>query len=356
MDYSQATYFPGAQPYQFIGMPPLTPSHSTSGPSEDFNTTSPPDVYSEYPNDQYAANFDGYPSGFSHGLPDQQHHQPAPGGGVFPVAGPPTPPNNNALHASHAHAAQVLNGGAVPPQHQAAAPGGVLPKEELLDEQLANSRRGGSQSGEEGDKLTPTQHKRKAQNRAAQRAFRERKERHVKDLEAKLASLEAAQQQATTENERLKRDLQKISTENEILRATSSLSGAGSPNGSSGRGGGGGSSGGGNDSTSTAQLTTGPMTYNPTDFYSDLLAGHDNKTLNHRIVLSDSGERLYDASATWEYIINHDLFKANRLDIADISNRLKGRAKCDGQGPVFEEGAIRDALEQSMASGSDSLL
>ncbi|KAL8380640.1 hypothetical protein RB595_005083 [Gaeumannomyces hyphopodioides] len=340
MDYSQATYFPGAQPYQFVGMPPLTPSHSTSGPSEDFNTTSPPDLYSEYPNDQYATNFDGYPPNFSHGLPDQ--HQPA-HPNVFPVAGPPTPPNNNALHASsHAHAAQVLNGGAVPPQqaHQAAA--GVLPKEELQDEQLANSRRGGSQSGEEGDRLTPTQHKRKAQNRAAQRAFRERKERHVKDLEAKLASLEAAQQQATTENEKLKRDLQKISTENEILRATSSLSGAGSPSGSS--------------SGSTAQLTTGPMTYNPTDFYSDLLAGHDNKTLNHRIVLSDSGERLYDASATWEYIINHDLYKSNRLDIADISARLKGRAKCDGQGPVFEEGAIRDAIEQSMAEGSDSLL
>lgn len=45
MDYSQAAYFAGAQaPYhQFpINIPPLTPSHSNSAGSEDFNTTSPP--------------------------------------------------------------------------------------------------------------------------------------------------------------------------------------------------------------------------------------------------------------------------------------------------------------------------
>jgi len=41
MDYT-TTYFPGAQPYQFIGITPLTPSHTNSVASEDFNTTSPP--------------------------------------------------------------------------------------------------------------------------------------------------------------------------------------------------------------------------------------------------------------------------------------------------------------------------
>ena len=42
MDYSHAAYFSGSQPYQFIGIPPLTPSHSNSAASEEFNTTSPP--------------------------------------------------------------------------------------------------------------------------------------------------------------------------------------------------------------------------------------------------------------------------------------------------------------------------
>jgi len=42
MDFTHTPYFAGAQPYQFIGIPPLTPSHSNSVASEDFNTTSPP--------------------------------------------------------------------------------------------------------------------------------------------------------------------------------------------------------------------------------------------------------------------------------------------------------------------------
>lgn len=176
-------------------------------------------------------------------------------------------------------------------------------------------------------------------DRHSQRAFRERKERHVKDLEAKLASLEAAQQETATENEKLKRDLQKVHTENEILRATSSVRGEG----------------GGSPSQQT-MMTTGPMEYNPTDFYSNVLALHPNKTPSHRIVTSDSGERLYAAGATWDFIIGHDMYKKGLVDIADISNRLKHQAKCDGQGPVFEEKAILEAIEQSVASGSDELL
>jgi AP-1-like transcription factor len=174
----------------------------------------------------------------------------------------------------------------------------------------------------------------------SQRAFRERKERHVKDLEAKLATLEAAQAQTATENEQLKRDIQKISTENEILRATTTMNGGGSPAGPG----------------STGPTHTGPMTYNPENFYTDLLANHDNKTPSHRIATSAAGERLLAAGATWELIISHELFKRGLVDVADISNRLKNQAKCDGQGPVFEERAILEAIEQSIGSGSDQLI
>lgn len=161
----------------------------------------------------------------------------------------------------------------------------------------------------------------------------------MKDLEAKLASLEAVQNDTLTENERLKRDLQKVSTENEILRATSVVPGGGSPG-----------------QNGTAPTTTGPMSYNPTDFYSNVLQNHANKNPSHRVVTSDEGERLYAAGATWDFIINHDAYKRGMVDIADISNRLKHQAKCDGQGPVFEERAIVEAIEQSVASGSDELL
>lgn len=98
------------------------------------------------------------------------------------------------------------------------------------------------------------------------------------------------------------------------------------------------------------------MSYNPTDFYSNVLQNHDNKTPSHRVVMSDDGEKLLAAGATWDLIVSHDMFKRGLVDIADVSERLKHQAKCDGQGPVFEERAIIEAIEQSAASGSDALL
>ena len=131
-----------------------------------------------------------------------------------------------------------------------------------------------------------------------------------------------------------------MSTENEILRATSIVATgtAGSP------------------ASNAAPTTTGPMSYNPTDFYTNVLQNHPNKSPSHRIVTSDSGERLLAAGATWEFIINHELFKRGLVDVGLVSERLKPQAKCDGQGPVFEERAIVEAIQESVASGSDELL
>ncbi|KAF9042066.1 hypothetical protein BJ165DRAFT_1349276 [Panaeolus papilionaceus] len=63
--------------------------------------------------------------------------------------------------------------------------------------------------------------KRKEQNRAAQRAFRERKEKHVKDLEDKVADLEAKNEKAISENENLRDLLSRLQTENLALRQSS---------------------------------------------------------------------------------------------------------------------------------------
>ncbi|CAM0137650.1 DNA-binding transcription factor yap1 [Umbelopsis sp. WA50703] len=60
--------------------------------------------------------------------------------------------------------------------------------------------------------------KRKAQNRAAQRAFRERKERYVKELEAKIKSIEHAHlintAQLMKENQQLKTVIQRLQCQN----------------------------------------------------------------------------------------------------------------------------------------------
>ncbi|KAI1427249.1 hypothetical protein F5Y12DRAFT_181078 [Xylaria sp. FL1777] len=318
MDFSHA-YFSGAQSYQFMGIPPLTPSHSNSAASDEFghnnnHSQSPHEIYESFPNhDQFPQNFDQYPQ-FNH------HNQTFPG-----PPGPPTPPNISLHGQNHTGTNGTLQ-----------AKGSQADLLPLTKQDPDTNRQTGSNSEE--DDLSPAQSRRKAQNRAAQRAFRERKERHVKDLEAKLASLEAAQSQTATENEKLRREMQKISTENEVLRATSNVhaqhNGSMSP---------------------VAGITTGPMQYNPTDFYSDLLQNHANKTPSHRIVES-GGERLLAAGATWDYIINHDLFKKGLVDVADVSERLKCQAKCDGQGPVFEERAVLKAIMDSVASGSDELL
>ncbi|KAI5119792.1 hypothetical protein M0805_006590 [Coniferiporia weirii] len=63
--------------------------------------------------------------------------------------------------------------------------------------------------------------KRKEQNRAAQRAFRERKEKHVKDLEDKVAALEEKNVVALTENESLREVVSRLQTENVRLRQSS---------------------------------------------------------------------------------------------------------------------------------------
>ncbi|KAG9310294.1 hypothetical protein JVU11DRAFT_9412 [Chiua virens] len=60
--------------------------------------------------------------------------------------------------------------------------------------------------------------KRKEQNRAAQRAFRERKEKHVKDLEDQVAALEAKNEATEAENTNLRDLLSRLQQENLALK------------------------------------------------------------------------------------------------------------------------------------------
>ena len=185
-----------------------------------------------------------------------------------------------------------------------------------------------------------------------QRAFRERKEKHVKELETKLTTLEHQSVSLSGENERLKRELAKFATENEILRATSGAGGGG-PHPFA--------------DDSDEITSTGPLHYSPRDFFSKLDLSdnkdspshhRDNRYIaSHRIVSADSGERLLAAGATWDYIQQHELFQKGLVDVGDVCERLKKLARCDGQGPVFEEGDVRTAINESaVAGGRDELI
>lgn len=55
-------------------------------------------------------------------------------------------------------------------------------------------------------------------------------------------------------------------------------------------------------------------------------------------------------------IQSHVLVKEHLADVGDICERLKGHARCDGQGPVFEEGRVLAAIKESVAGGNDELI
>ncbi|KAF1832234.1 PAP1-domain-containing protein [Decorospora gaudefroyi] len=69
--------------------------------------------------------------------------------------------------------------------------------------------------------------KRKAQNRAAQRAFRERKEKHLKDLETKVQELEKASDSTNQENGLLRAQVQRLQMELREYRKRLSLNSTG---------------------------------------------------------------------------------------------------------------------------------
>ncbi|DAA73344.1 TPA_exp: putative BZIP transcription factor (Fcr3) [Trichophyton benhamiae CBS 112371] len=206
-----------------------------------------------------------------------------------------------------------------------------------------------SSSEEKDSNMTPAQSRRKAQNRAAQRAFRERKERRVRDLEQELTEYKQNFSNLLEDNEVLKRQMAKVATENEILRATSKVAHCHSP------------------AHEPEPTTTGPMIYSPKDYSStaSTVSGGSGPSLErekhakpiHPIrVCEITGERLLDASATWDLIVSHLSDSGAKLDVQDIYDRLKGRAQCDGTGPVIGESQVIKAIQDSIAAGNDELI
>lgn len=161
----------------------------------------------------------------------------------------------------------------------------------------------------------------------------------MKDLEEKVLSLEEASNSLQADNERLKRELAKYATENEILRATSSIN-----NGSNN-----------NNDRSVPTTVNGPMIFTPTDFYTKLADGEEwatttkpNPSKNRLMYCKVSGERLLDVGETWDMIQADASFKEGLVDIALVVAELKGMAQCSGQGPAFRGSDIKRAIASSL--------
>lgn len=186
----------------------------------------------------------------------------------------------------------------------------------------------------------------------SQRAFRERKERHVRDLESKLTLLTTTTTSLQSDNERLKLLLQRTQTENEILKATASSSPrrhhppsfVDDP-----------SSLGGSRSTtaksvSSASSSDGEPSLDRVRLANGLLSTQSSGTSPR----SDS--HLLSAGATWDLVQSHPLYARETLDIGEVFERLRSLARCDGMGPMFDEDDVRRVIEEVGARGSDELM
>lgn len=148
------------------------------------------------------------------------------------------------------------------------------------------------------------------------------------------------------DNERLKQELARYTTENEILRATSQSLG-GPPSSSS--------------TPSHARshqdepTTTGPMRFTPTDFFSNLVPPGEPARRHKLASCNVTGEKLLDAGSTWDLIQDHELVKRGAVDLTAVCEMLRRGAQCDGQGPAFRESLVKRAVEECIV-GNDELI
>ncbi|KAJ2550891.1 DNA-binding transcription factor yap1, partial [Coemansia sp. RSA 1933] len=95
-----------------------------------------------------------------------------------------------------------------------------IPQKRLQDRDSDDSQDNGSKKKRAGRKLITTEAstKRTAQNRAAQRAFRDRKQQYLKDLEDQVRALTEQRERTERENEKLKSCVDKLKQENSSLK------------------------------------------------------------------------------------------------------------------------------------------
>jgi AP-1-like factor len=156
--------------------------------------------------------------------------------------------------------------------------------------------------------------KRKAQNRAAQRAFRERKEQRVRELEQKLSGAETELAKLRSENERLRKENTILMTENQVLHS----------------------------SQRTAVLAANNQTppapqqamFPNHRLYANLVAGHSEQQPSY-LVYEKEKETMLGAGAVWQMLIEDPVMSAEDMDINFVVEYLKDKAQCDGFGPVF---------------------
>lgn len=164
-----------------------------------------------------------------------------------------------------------------------------------------------------------------------QRAFRQRKEQHVKDLEDKVASLEKHQADIKAENLRLQEHLNKATAENNVLR---------------------------NLNISTKEPTyarsTGSSVSSQCDSDIDeehirfrsppAILGFDSRYVVD--AMTQKGGRLIKGSKIWEFILGHRLYQDGLVDVGMVAQHIQ-KFLCRGTTSGVMESSLIECIEKS---------
>ncbi|CAK7896910.1 AP-1-like transcription factor Yap3p [[Candida] anglica] len=186
------------------------------------------------------------------------------------------------------------------------------------------------------------QAKKKAQNRAAQRAFRERKESKLRELEAKLNKSEEEKQKLLDQLANANRQNNTIQSATDFLRRDESNNKYhGNLDGFTG-------SGANND----FDKFTFPKTQE--DFINVLAKGHPVKRETLKKVYENEeypDTKLLAIGAVWDYLqLKAEEFEIDdySFDVEGIMNKLKGHERCHGFGPAYPLVLVDEAIKDCM--------
>jgi hypothetical protein len=180
----------------------------------------------------------------------------------------------------------------------------------------------------------------------SQRAFRERKEKRVRDLELKISAFESTVFSLQSDNKRLTLAVQSLSAENEILRA-SAIQTPGSSSLQSA------------SNTSVGTCQSGERTIDDRVFSVQPLHVHSTVSAadkQHADSYRNTNSTSVSASQIWDLIQSHPLVAQGCVDITRVCERLKGAAKYDDHGVVFKMSTVLQAIEECSSGGIDQLL
>lgn len=173
----------------------------------------------------------------------------------------------------------------------------------------------------------------------SQRAFRQRKEQHVKDLQGKVAVLEASQAKMEAENERLRAIMDRATVENNLLKSL------GSPNSPP-------QYGRYSDSSPTSSQCESESSGSELHTRAVLMGFKEPCQIEcgDRVGQSSSRRNNFQQKGIelWEFIISHRLVEEGLADVSSVAQHLQQLLRLQGNDSDITEAVLTEIIERSV--------